>query len=128
MLSPSTTNTLLAEPKDTVNKHIFNPGTHYAFPWWGTTWISKGTPIVGTAWRLAFDMIVEVEYTETAVIAASRQLDDYGVGPSVEEAIQNLLLSLVDFRESLERRVIANAQLSDELSGALQNLRDLLER
>ena len=88
--------------------------------------VSKHTPIANTGWKLRFDLGVQLDYTEKTVIATSPWLDDYGVGDSVEDAKLNLLLSLVDLRESLERRD-ESAQLSDELIEMLSKLRELLE-
>jgi len=128
MVSPSTTNTLLARPLSTVNEREHNPGTNRQSPRWGLAWIGKGRLIVGTPWKVDFDLLVDWEYRETAFIAQIRGLDDYGVGTSTDEAIQDLLFSIADFRESLERRVAANASLSDELRRTLQFLQQLLVR
>src|SRR3989304_8651264 len=104
MVSPSTTNTLLARPLSTVNEREHNPGTNRQSPRWGLAWIGKGRLIVGTPWKVDFDLLVDWEYRETAFIAQIRGLDDYGVGTSTDKAIQDLLFSIADFRESLERR------------------------
>lgn len=94
----------------------------------GISRVNKGTPIADTGWKLGLDLGIQLDYSDTAVIASSSWLDDYGAGESAEAAIQNLLVSIVDYRESLERRVAANAQLSEELSSTLQRLQLLLVR
>ena len=91
----------------------------------GVTRVNKETPIEQTGWKLVLDLGVHLEYNETNVVATSPWVDDYAVGGNEPEAVQNLLLSLVDFRESLERRN-EKAQLSDELRDTLEKLRLLL--
>lgn len=96
-----------------------------ACPLKGGLRVNKDTPIPGTRWKLGLDLGVNLDYTETSVVAASPWIDDYAVGESEQDAVRSLLLSLVDFRESLERRS-ARAQLSDELSDTLWKLGLLL--
>ena len=93
----------------------------------GITRVSKDTSIDDSGWKLALDMGIELEYASTGVIAVSPWIDDYGQGHSQQDAISNLLLSLVEFRESLEERR-QQAQLSKELADVLEKLRILLVR
>ena len=93
----------------------------------GITRVNKDTAIDDSGWKLALDLGIELEYTSTSVIAVSPWIDDYGQGHSQQDAIKNLLLSLVDFRESLEERR-QQAQLSGELAETLEKLRILLVR
>ena len=83
------------------------------------------TPVQGTGWTLATDLRVDIEYGPSGVTAWSPAVDDYGHGASSFEAVRNLLLSLVDFRESLERRNL-EGNLSEELSDLLTTLKLLL--
>ena len=93
----------------------------------GITRVSRDTIIDETGWKLALEMFVQLEYTPTGVVAVSPWVDDYAEGGSGQEAVKNLLCSLVDYRESLERRILT-AQLSDELCATLEKLRMLLIR
>ena len=88
--------------------------------------IPQDTPVQGTGWMLATDLRVDLEYGPSGVTAWSPAVDDYGHGASSSEAVHNLLLSLVDFRESLERRNL-EGNLSEELSDLLSTLRILLK-
>ena len=128
MVSPSTTNTPLAPPLGTSYEYEYNQGTNRQFESWGLAWVGKGHVIVGTPWRLRYDLLVNLAYREPAIIALLHGLDDYGVGASSDEAIDDLLSSIADFLDSLERRVAARAPLSDELRRTLQILQQLLER
>ena len=95
--------------------------THYS----GITRLPEGTRIVGTGWILAFDLGIDLEFTENSVIAASPWIDDYAQGANQSHAVQNLLISLAEYRESLERRA-QRAVLSDELTDTLWKLQSLL--
>jgi hypothetical protein len=83
------------------------------------------TPIRGTGWKLAQDLGIDLKYDHGFVIATYVLVDEYGHGASAQQAINDLLTSLVDFRESLERQV-AEHSLSSELVGILDKLRILL--
>ena len=91
----------------------------------GTLRIPQDTPVRGTGWILATDLRVDLEYGASGVTAWSPAIDDYGHGHSSFEAVHNLLLSLVDFGESLERRNLLG-DLSEELSDLLSTLKVLL--
>ena len=91
----------------------------------GATRIRQGTRIAGTNWVLAFDLGIDLEFTERSVVAASPWVNDYGQGPNQFEATQDLLASLADYRESLERRA-QQGNLSDDLGETLSRLQILL--
>lgn len=57
-------------------------------------------------WELTADLVVEIQTSGEEVLAVSHHLtvEEYGQGGSVEEAVQDLLTSLSDYRESLEER------------------------
>ena len=93
----------------------------------GVTRVNSGTYIGHAGWRLALDIGVDLEYGHGFVFAVNRWIDEYGHGNTQQEAITDLLTSLVDFRESLERQSAENA-LSDELVETLKRLRILLVR
>jgi hypothetical protein len=97
----------------------------YGGPQQGTTCIARDTPIVGTPWRLAVNLYVDLEFTGSGVIASSPWVGDSAQGANEEEATRNLLKSLADFRESIERRR-QRAPLSEELADALSKLELLL--
>ncbi len=57
-------------------------------------------------WELAGDLVVEVQTYREEVLAIAHELtvEEYGAGASLEEAVQDLLTSLSEYRESLEER------------------------
>ena len=56
-------------------------------------------------WELATDLTVFVQNSRREVLASTHMtVQEYGVGASLDEAIQDLLTSLSDYRESLETR------------------------
>jgi hypothetical protein len=91
----------------------------------GVIRVNSGTSIGQAGWRLALDMGVDLEYGRGFVVAANRWIDEYGHGNTDWEAVTDLLTSLVEFRESLERQSGENV-LSDELVETLERLRILL--
>ena len=59
----------------------------------------------GSCWELAIDLTVIVRASRREVLASTNMtVEEYGVGASLDEAIQDLLTSLSDYRESLETR------------------------
>ena len=84
-----------------------------------------GIAIGASGWQLALDLGVDLEYTDRYVIAANSWVDEYGYGDTKESAIANLLLSLLDLRQSLERQQ-RESRLSDELVETLAKLNILL--
>lgn len=101
------------------------PVETHARPISGLLRVNAETRIPGTPWKLAFDMGVKLEYGDNHVFAISPWIDEYGQGSTQEEAITDLLASLADFRESIERQS-GSMNLADELSETLSNLRILL--
>ena len=57
-------------------------------------------------WELTGDLVVEIRTSGEEMLAVARHLtvEEYGAGASLEEAIQDLLTSLSEYRESLEER------------------------
>ena len=78
-------------------------------------------------WELAGDLVVEIRTSEEAVLAVARHLtvEEYGAGASVEEAVQDLLTSLSEYRESLEER---EARLGAPAVADLAKLRGIIRR
>ncbi len=75
-------------------------------------------------WELATDLTVQVSRKE--VLANTHMtVQEYGVGPTLDEAIQDLLTSLSDYRESLEAR---EKTLGEEALEDLKQLRALIRR
>ena len=91
----------------------------------GISRIPEDTPVPGTTWRLATELRVDLDYSPLGVTAWSPIVDDYGYGADETQAVYDLLLSLVDFRDSLDRRS-AEGNLSEELTGLLSTLNALL--
>lgn len=87
--------------------------------------VAAAAAIGASGWRLARDLAVELEYADGYVIAASSWVDEYGYGDTKESAIADLLLSLLDLRQSLERQQ-RESRLSDELVATLGKLNILL--
>ena len=56
-------------------------------------------------WELTTDLLVEIAASEQEVLATTYlAIAEYGIGESLEEAVADLLTSLSDYRESLEKR------------------------
>jgi len=91
----------------------------------GVIRVNSGTYIGHAGWRLALDLGVDLEYSRGLVVATNSWIDEYGHGNTLQEAITDLLTSLVDFRESLERQS-GESVLSEELVEILERLRILL--
>ena len=81
----------------------------------------------GSEWELAGDLVVEIRTSEEEVLAVARHLtvEEYGAGASVEEAVQDLLTSLSEYRESLEER---EARLGAPAVADLAKLRGMIRR
>lgn len=77
------------------------------------------------SWELAGDLVVEIQTSGDEVLAVAHQLaiEEYGAGPSLEEAVQDLLTSLSEYRESLEER---EAKLSAPAVADLAKLRSII--
>ena len=78
-------------------------------------------------WELTADLVVEIQTSGEEVLAVSHHLtvEEYGEGASVAEAIQDLLASLSEYRESLEER---EARLGASAAADLAELRGILRR
>ena len=93
----------------------------------GFTRLNKGTLIGNSGWMLDLDLGVDLEAGETFAVASNSWIDEYGHGDTESDAIGDLLSSLGEFRESLERQRDYNI-LSEELNNSLEKLRILLVR
>ena len=87
--------------------------------------IPAAAAIGASGWHLARALTVDLEYADGYVIATSAWVDEYGYGDTKESALADLLLSLLELRQSLERQK-RESQLSDELLATLDNLNILL--
>lgn len=78
-------------------------------------------------WELAGDLVVEIQTSGEEVMAIAHHLaaDEYGAGASLEEAVQDLLTSLSEYRESLEER---EARLCVSAAADLAKLRGIIRR
>ena len=95
------------------------------FPYREVDRVSSGTPIPDSGWKLALDLGVDLEYTDRYVIAANSWVDEYGCGDTKESAIADLLTSLLDLRQSLERQQ-RESVLAEETRDTLAKLTILL--
>jgi hypothetical protein len=86
--------------------------------------IPEDIPISG-GWKLASPLAVDIRIEEDHFIARVPFLDEYGLGPTSEAALDDLLTSLADYLQSLERR---EARLSDPLKRDIEILRRLLKK
>ena len=93
----------------------------------GFTRLNKGTLLGNSGWMLDLDLGVDLEAGDTFAVASNSWIDEYGHGDTEFDAITDLLNSLGEFRESLERQRDNNV-LSEELNETLENLRMLLVR
>ncbi len=77
-------------------------------------------------WELASDLMVEVATSDQEVLATTYlTVAEYGAGSSIEEAVNDLLTSLSEYRESLEER---EARLGASAVADLAKLRKILRR
>lgn len=100
------------------------PGTQPFSIGLGIQVILRGTSLKDSPWRLASDLVVEVKMTGSAIVAIHHGVDEYGIGDTVDAAIEDLLTSLADYRLSLEKR---EDRLADKPRRDLDTLRKLLE-
>lgn len=99
--------------------------TNIRVPYQERALLPAAAAIGASGWHLALDLGVDLEYTDRYVIATSTWVDEYGCGDTKESAIADLLLSLLDLRQSLERQQ-RESQLSEELLDTLDKLTILL--
>ena len=77
-------------------------------------------------WELARDLRVEIRTTSEETLAVTLLTEEeYGAGTSLEEAVQDLLTSLSDYRECLEER---EARLGAPAAADLARLRKVIRR
>jgi hypothetical protein len=76
-------------------------------------------------YKLMVDLVAEVKVEDDKYVVVDYQIDEYGIGSSLQEAQQDLLDSLVDYLVSLERR---ENRLGDREQRNLQILRSILKR
>ena len=76
------------------------------------------------SWKLAADLRLEVNTSEEESVSVTcLNLQEYGMGDSLESAIEDLLTSLSDYYQSLESR---EASLAPSAAKDLRILRSLL--
>jgi hypothetical protein len=80
---------------------------------------------IKTGWKLASSLMIAIQIEGNHFIAKVPFLDEYGLGVTTEEAIDDLLTSLVDYNESLLRR---ESRLSEPLKRDLENLKKVLTK
>lgn len=80
---------------------------------------------ISNSYRLQIDLTALARVEDDKYVVVNYQVDEYGIGNSLEEAQQDLLDSLVDYLESLERR---ENRLADRELHKLQLLRNMLAR
>ena len=109
----------------------------YLFPFLQSAKGTEGTPSSGgklysipagyswdNCWELASDLHIEINASQEETVAVScLNLQEYGVGESLESAVADLLTSLSDYYESLASR---QGNLTEPAIRDLQLLRDLL--
>lgn len=101
-------------------------GTHEAFLFEvGIATIPKGTLIGGGPWKIRLDSVAELRREGSSIVAIHYNVDEYGIGETAEEALLDLLTSLVDYRAFLEKR---GKRLAAKEQSDLAQLRTLLER
>lgn len=90
----------------------------------GVLTLSKNM-VVSERYILQMDLTAEVKLENDKYVVVDYQVDEYGIGGSLEEAQQDLLDALVDYLTSLERR---EHRLADRELHNLQLLRNMLAR
>ena len=81
--------------------------------------------VIKRGYALQADLVAEVRVESDKYVVVDYQVDEYGIGDSLQEAEQDLLDSLVDYLTSLEKR---ENRLGDRESRYLQALRNILRR
>jgi hypothetical protein len=88
----------------------------------GMLTVGKGV-LIGDQYSLKEPLTAEVKWEDDKYVAVEYRVDEYGIGQSLEEAQQDLLNSLVDYLNSLEKR---EKKLGDRESNNLKVLREIL--
>lgn len=111
---------------DAVEHKVEPSGTYDTFSVGvGVRTIPKGTLIGGGPWKIRLDSVAELRREGSSIVAIHYDVDEYGIGETAEEALADLLTSLVDYRAFLERR---GKRLAAKEQSDLARLRMLLER
>ena len=79
--------------------------------------------VIGNNYKLNVDLVAEVRVEDNKFVVIDYQIDEYGIGDSLQEAQQDLFGALVDYLTSLERR---ENRLGDRERHNLQLLRRML--
>ncbi len=80
--------------------------------------------VVSERYMLQVDLTAEVRIESDKYVVVDYQVEEYGIGSSIQEAQQDLLDSLVDYLVSLERR---QHRLADRELRNLRLLRQMLK-
>ena len=86
--------------------------------------VHAGTPIESTEWKLRSDLVAHVRFDGATVVATNHEVEEYGAGSTVEEAVKDLLASLANYIEAL---LAQEYRLDSTLQGHLRALNLLLE-
>jgi hypothetical protein len=79
--------------------------------------------IIAEDYKLKASLTAEVKVENDQYIVVEYQIDEYGVGESLQEAQQDLFSSLTDYLKSLEKR---ENRLGDKERRNLSSLRNML--
>ena len=99
--------------------------TTFRVPYKERELIPAAAAIGASGWQLTRPLAVDLEYADGYVVATSPWVDEYGYGDTKESALADLLLSLLELRQSLERQK-GESELSAELLATLDKLNILL--
>ncbi len=88
----------------------------------GILTVHKDT-VIKDNYMFQVDLTAEVKFEDNKYVVIDYQVDEYGIGNSLQEAQQDLFDSLVDYLASLERR---ENRLGDSERHNLQTLRSIL--
>lgn len=81
--------------------------------------------VIDDNYSLAVNITAEVKFESNKYVVVEHYVDEYGIGDTIESAQKDLLLSLVDYLTSLERR---ENRLGDTEKRNLGILRGILKR
>ena len=81
--------------------------------------------VISDECKLKVDLIAEVKVEDDKYVVTDYEVDEYGIGDSLQEAQQDLFDSLVDYLASLARR---ENRLGDRERQSLQVLRSILAK
>jgi len=86
-----------------TNEMQSHPSIYEPDAWTGMGVITPGGILAGT-WKIERYLIVELKQEGNKAIAIAHDIDEYGIGDTVQDAMSDLLTSMVDCRLSLEKR------------------------